>query len=1082
MTNALKSKIAKAGLGLVAAASLLIGAVSVSAYTFNTNLKLGMKGNADVVELQKALGVTPSSGYFGPLTLAAVKAYQTSHGLPSTGFVGPLTRTALNAGGTTTTGTLPDGCTSTTGFSPTTGQSCATGTTVVSTGPVSVSLGSATMTDSFIAPATGVEFAKFNFSGNGAVTMVKLMRKGISSSTTLNNVYLYDGATRLTDGASVGSDNMVTFNSPTGLFTVAGSKTITVVADTASADYSLGFTLVSFTSGGTTTTANLAASDKYGASATLATVAMSSASGSGNTDAGNDINVWQGTATVSTRDVILKSLALRQIGSIYSNDIKNFKLYVDGVMAGSAVASLDSNGYVTFTPSVALKTGARILKVTADVIGGAGRTVQMSLRGTYDLQTTDTQYNANGTATGTYPFGPSAFTVNSGTLTVVKATDSPSSNVTIGASAQPLAKYTFTAYGEAVKVETLRVGMITTGGTVTDNTIRNVRIHVNGSQVGSNTSVPAAASFAAATGTAFTTNFIVYPGTPTTVEILADIYDNESTDDIAAGTTTAIQALLVGGTSTSNGIPQVSLGTINVPTSTNVLGNNLTITSGVMTVAKNLSYANKTIAVPQTAYKVGSFTLSGNATEPVNLNTIYVGFADTSSDAAPATDLSDLYVVYGGTMTPVKGTVTCTYSSGCTNANSWSISKTLGVNETVAFDVYATIASSLSTNSFITTLAVAGTTANSGIATYADASGTTSLSAGVSGQEITGGSGSITVSKDASSSASQLVDDSGTFKSLSAKFAAVTDTYTVTDITVTLPSGGAGAVSSVTLKNQATGEVVGASKPAAATMTWSGLNMTVDAGTSKILDVELTLSPVGVGAGTTDSSLATVISTFTARDSAGTSATGTGTATGNTSYVYKAVPLVSQVSLSNTTLAATTMTLAKFTVSSNGTGTIAWKQTMLELTKTAWPILATPTLWNADTGEQITAAVVFQNDTNTDAACNASDTACEILITVGTNADDDTVEQISGAKTYEVRSAITGTQAAGVISVTLDRNTTTHAASAAEQTNDNATTANGVSFVWSDESASATSDTGVSTWQKDFLVKTLPMTWTLTRS
>lgn len=1057
MTNALKSKIAKAGLGLVAAASLLIGAVSVSAYTFNTNLKYGMKGNADVAELQKALGVTPAVGNFGPMTLAAVKAYQTSHGLPSTGFVGALTRAALNAG-TPTTPTTP-----------------------TTTGPVAASLGSAITAGSFIAPATGVEFAKFNFTGNGTVTMVKLMRKGISSSTTLNNVYLYDGAMRLTDGASIGSDNMVTFNSPSGLFTVAGSKTITVMADTASADYSLGFTLVSFTSGGTTTTANLAAADLYGASATLATVAMSSASGSGNTDAGMDINVWQGTATVSTRDVILKSLALRQIGSIYSNDIKNFKLYADGVLAGT-VANLDSNGYVTFTPSVALKTGARILKVTADVIGGAGRTVQFSLRGTYDLQTTDTQYNANGTATGTYPFGPSAFTVNSGTLTVVKASDSPSTNVTIGASAQPLAKYTFTAYGEPVKVETLRVGMITTGGTVTDNTIRNVRIHVNGSQVGSNTSVPAAASFAAASGTSFTTNFVVYPGTPSTVEILGDIYDNEGTDDIAAGTTTAIQALLVGGTSTSNGVPQVSLGTINVPTSTNVLGNNLTITSGVMTVAKALSYANKTIAVPQTAYKVGSFTLSGNSTEAVNLNTIYVGFADTTNDAAPATDLSDLYVMYGGTMTPVKGTVTCSYSSGCTNANSWSISKTLAVNEVMTFDVYATIASSLSTNSFITTLAVAGTTANSGIATYADASGTTSLSAGVSGQEITGGSGSITVSKDASSSASQLVDDSGTFKSLSAKFAAVTDTYTVTDITVTLPSGGAGAVSSVTLKDQATGTVVGASKPAAATMTWSGLNMEVAAGTNKILDVELTLSPVGVGGGTTDSSLATVVSAFTARNSAGTSASGSGTATGNTSYVYKAVPLVSQVALSNTTLAATTMTLAKFTVSSNGTGTIAWKQTMLELTKTAWPILATPTLWNADTGEQITAAVVFQNDTNTDAACNASDTACEILITVGTNADDDTVEQISGAKTYEVRSAITGTQAAGVISVTLDRNTTSHAASAAEQTNDNAGTANSVSFVWSDESASATSDTGVSTWQKDFLVKTLPMTWTLTRS
>ena len=73
------------------------------------------------------------------------------------------------------------------------------------------------------------------------------MRTGVSSSTTLSNVYLYDGATRFTDGASIGSDNTVTFNALGGLFKVAGSKTITVVATTLIADYSLGLTLVGYT-------------------------------------------------------------------------------------------------------------------------------------------------------------------------------------------------------------------------------------------------------------------------------------------------------------------------------------------------------------------------------------------------------------------------------------------------------------------------------------------------------------------------------------------------------------------------------------------------------------------------------------------------------------------------------------------------------------------------------------------------------------------------------------------------------------------------------------------------------------------
>jgi peptidoglycan hydrolase-like protein with peptidoglycan-binding domain len=72
-------------------------------FQFTLNLRFGMRNN-DVTELQKVLvaagflKIDAPTGYFGPLTLAAVKAYQTAHGISSTGFVGPLTRAALNAG------------------------------------------------------------------------------------------------------------------------------------------------------------------------------------------------------------------------------------------------------------------------------------------------------------------------------------------------------------------------------------------------------------------------------------------------------------------------------------------------------------------------------------------------------------------------------------------------------------------------------------------------------------------------------------------------------------------------------------------------------------------------------------------------------------------------------------------------------------------------------------------------------------------------------------------------------------------------------------------------------------------------
>jgi len=74
---------------------------STSSAKFNVNLGVGSRG-ADVMRLQEVLAalgffkVTPT-GYFGPITLQAVKDYQTAKGIAFvTGFVGPLTRAELN--------------------------------------------------------------------------------------------------------------------------------------------------------------------------------------------------------------------------------------------------------------------------------------------------------------------------------------------------------------------------------------------------------------------------------------------------------------------------------------------------------------------------------------------------------------------------------------------------------------------------------------------------------------------------------------------------------------------------------------------------------------------------------------------------------------------------------------------------------------------------------------------------------------------------------------------------------------------------------------------------------------------------
>jgi len=149
----IKSKAFKFLLGIAVVFGVAL-AFSASAYDFGTaTLRVGSRG-ADVMEVQRVVGANPVDGIFGPMTEAAVKAWQLNNGItPVDGIVGSITKAAMssspllgtfpagctsNEGFSSTTGlscavvvgTLPAGCTSTVGFSPTTGQSCSVVTTL----------------------------------------------------------------------------------------------------------------------------------------------------------------------------------------------------------------------------------------------------------------------------------------------------------------------------------------------------------------------------------------------------------------------------------------------------------------------------------------------------------------------------------------------------------------------------------------------------------------------------------------------------------------------------------------------------------------------------------------------------------------------------------------------------------------------------------------------------------------------------------------------------------------------------------------------------------------------------------------
>ncbi|HEU4677720.1 MAG TPA: peptidoglycan-binding domain-containing protein [Candidatus Paceibacterota bacterium] len=86
--------------------------VAASAFSFLRNLGIGSTG-ADVSELQKRLAAAghfsgPVTGYFGPMTEAAVRAFQGTSGVPATGYVGQLTLGKLNGMGASVAASTAD--------------------------------------------------------------------------------------------------------------------------------------------------------------------------------------------------------------------------------------------------------------------------------------------------------------------------------------------------------------------------------------------------------------------------------------------------------------------------------------------------------------------------------------------------------------------------------------------------------------------------------------------------------------------------------------------------------------------------------------------------------------------------------------------------------------------------------------------------------------------------------------------------------------------------------------------------------------------------------------------------------------
>ena len=1038
------------------------GSVS-SSCNFTMDLTMKSKG-ADVTCLQNALIAAGYSipagatGYFGAQTRAAVIAWQKAVGVsPAAGFFGPISRAHWNLGGSSTSGT-----------------GTGTGTTTPTSAGLKVSLSPTSPNGTVLVQGQGIgDLGDYVFTNPTAtpinVTGLTFKRTGVSNDSTLSNVYLYNGVNRITDSAGV-TNSQFSYSNSAGLFTVPanGTYTVSVRSDiaTGTSGQQLGVSLVSVSSSGTLdssvslpinsgyqtiSAASLAGVD-YGATVTPSAATTISPQSS--------YPVWQNTINVSTNPVKLTSLKFTNLGSIDSSYVTNLRLYVDGVQVGSTVPAMAADRTVTFDLSASpltLSTQSHVVKVLADITGGANRTIVFSVQRSSDGMFVDSELNqpVTPTSNGSTFSAESTQTITinsvSGSSGVSVSLDpaSPTANVAVGASNVNWASFDMLASGENVKVSDLYVyasSTQSTGALAGVGGLQNGKIMVNGVQVGSTKNI--GSLLANKTDFSLGSSLILPAGQTTVVSIYADAKDTAGTN-LPTGSTVIVS--LAAGSSNAQG--QSSLNAANVPAAA-TSGNSVTVTSSTLTATQYTGYGNQTVIAGSNNAKIGAFTLSTGSTEGVTVNTIAITMpGDTYASVTNLTLKDD---ATGN----VLGTVITTPSA----TNTFAVTYDIPASSTKTIDVYANILSGIPAGTI--QLSVGNTTAGTG-----DITGISATAATTALQTITIGSGLLTVTRGAGDPVSNnIIAGASSVNVGQFTFNAVNSAYTVNNLVIKVPNGVATSVTNVTLSyNDVNGNAKTATQALTtsttapyATATFTGLGMYVPMNSSANLNVSVGTPTIASGAtsgAAINVSLGTGATTgdFQALNSAGNATTtingGVAVASNGTFYVRESIPTFA-MQPTGVTVPSTGNPLYKFSISADPAGAIEWTKLVFNIATTS------ATVTNVYLTDDSSGTNLLDNTTS-----SASTTASTITVNLTQNSTQPTYQQIAAGatKTYDLYGTVAGYTTGSTVTISLaaDSTATTTAKSS------NFVTEN---TVWSDRSASAHA-TSTADWTNGYLLK-----------
>ncbi len=281
----------------------------------------------------------------------------------------------------------------------------------VSGGDLKVSLSTETpVAGSIPMGATGVVFTCWDFTGGATASMVKSLnvhRVGPGAESAFDNVYLYNGDTRVTTGRSINNASQSVEFSNVNQNVAAGQNVkICLVGDIANLDVSGGvhaFELanaaaVSSNSSSMTGSFPLRGADQLITSAVVGSATVSKNGSLDEVTVGTTgARVAQFQINTLTEDQQLNRIALYVRGSVPVTAVQNMKLYVEGnATALASVAGVGASDLATMvlsTPYKISKGQTKIFYVTADISGARnGDDVKVYLDQATDVYITGLTY------------------------------------------------------------------------------------------------------------------------------------------------------------------------------------------------------------------------------------------------------------------------------------------------------------------------------------------------------------------------------------------------------------------------------------------------------------------------------------------------------------------------------------------------------------------------------------------------------------------------------------------------------------------------------------------------------------------